>query len=66
MDFFGMGTGEILLIIVVALVLWGPGRLVEISRTIGRTIHNLRKSTVDFTAQITRELEDQERKPPPK
>ncbi len=66
MDFFGMGTGEILLILVVALVLWGPGRLVEISRTIGRTMHNLRKSTVDFTTQITRELEDQEKKPPSK
>jgi TatA/E family protein of Tat protein translocase len=66
MDFFGMGTGEILLILVVALVLWGPGRLVEISRTIGRTMHNLRKSTVDFTSQITRELEDREKKPPSK
>lgn len=64
MDFFGMGTGEILLILVVALILWGPGRLIEISRTIGRTIHNLRKSTVDFTARITRELEDRDRKPP--
>ena len=61
MDFFGMGAGEILLIMVVALVLWGPGRLIEISRAVGRAMYNLRKSTSDFTAQITREFDIEEK-----
>ena len=34
MDFFGIGMGEILLILVIALVIFGPERVVEIAKTI--------------------------------
>lgn len=60
MEFFGMGTGEILLILVVALIVFGPGRIVEIGRTLGRMARTLRKATSDLTSQVTRELEGQE------
>ncbi len=64
MDFFGMGIGEILLILVVALIVWGPGRIAEIGKTLGKMVHNLKKATSDLTAQITNETEDQEKEPP--
>ena len=68
MDFFGIGFGEILLIIILALIIFGPGRLPEIARTIGRVTRSLRKTTSDFTASLTKEIEATEKgqSPPPK
>jgi sec-independent protein translocase protein TatA len=70
MDFFGVGLGEVLLILIIALVIWGPKRLPEIARTMGKTVRTLRKATSDLTTQITREIdieesESRERKQPP-
>ncbi|MFC1940802.1 twin-arginine translocase TatA/TatE family subunit [Chloroflexota bacterium] len=61
MDFFGMGMGEILLILVVALIIWGPGRIVEIGRTLGKIVRSLRKASFDLTTQITKELEEEKK-----
>ena len=58
MDFFGIGFGEILLVIVIALIVFGPGKLPEITRTIGRVSRNLRKVTTDFTSAMEREADD--------
>ena len=66
MDFFGMGMGEILLVLVVALIIWGPGRIAEIGRTLGKMVHALKKATFDLTAQITKEMEEGEKKRPPR
>ena len=65
MDFFGIGLGEILLVLVVALIIWGPGRIAEIGRTLGKIVHTLKKATSDLTSQITSETEVQEKKRPP-
>ncbi len=61
MDFLGIGPGEILLIIVVALLLWGPGRIVEIARTFGKVLHTIRKEANGLTSQLTTELEEQKK-----
>jgi len=60
MDFFGIGFGEVLLILILALIIWGPRRLPEIARTLGRAVRALRKSTYDFTSQVTKELDIKE------
>jgi sec-independent protein translocase protein TatA len=65
MDFFGMGMGEIVLILLVALIIWGPGRITEVGRTLGKVARTLKKATFDLTTQITRETEEQEKKQPP-
>ncbi len=64
MGFFDMGLPEILLILIVALIIWGPGKLPEIARTLGKTIRALKKTTSDLTATITKELDMEEKKPP--
>jgi Tat protein translocase TatB subunit len=64
-DFWGIGFGEILLILVVAIIVVGPGRVVEFSRTLGKMMRSLRQATSDLTTQITRETEEQEKKRPP-
>jgi len=60
MDFFGIGAGEILLILVIALIIWGPKRLPEIARTLGRMTRTLKKASYNLTSQVTRELDIQE------
>ena len=45
MDFFGIGAWEILLILVVALIVIGPGKLPGIARTLGKTMRVIRKAS---------------------
>ncbi len=66
MGFLGIGVGEILLILVVTLIIWGPRRIPEIARTLGRIVHAVKKVTSDLTTQITDEIEEQEKERPPK
>ena len=56
----GIGLGEVLLILIVALIIWGPKRLPEIARTIGKTMRAFRKATYDLTSQVTKELDIKE------
>ena len=65
MDFFGIGSGEVLLILVVALIILGPGKVVGVGRTLGRIMHTLKKASFDLTAQVTKELESGEKDHPP-
>ena len=61
MDFFGIGAGELILILLIALIIWGPGRLPKIARTLGSVTRQLRKATSDFTTTIAREVELEEK-----
>ncbi len=61
MDFLGIGGWEILLILIIALIVLGPGKIVEFSRTLGRMVRAFRKATSDLTAQISKELEEEEK-----
>jgi len=64
MGFLDMGLPEILLILIVALIIWGPGKLPEIAKTLGKTIRSFRKATSDLTTTITKELDMEEKNPP--
>jgi sec-independent protein translocase protein TatA len=61
-DFFGIGFGEVLLILIVALIVWGPGRIVEIGTKMGKLARNLRRATSDLTSQLTKELDIEDKK----
>lgn len=60
MEFFGMGIGEILLILILVMIIWGPGKLPELARTLGRTARSWRKATSDLTYEVTREIDRKE------
>ncbi|MFC1957568.1 Sec-independent protein translocase protein TatB [Chloroflexota bacterium] len=62
MDFFGIGIGELLLIMVVTLIIWGPEKLPEIARTMGRTVNNFKKITSNLTAEVAKEITKEENK----
>ena len=65
MGFFGIGSGELILILVVALIIWGPGRLPEIARTLGKTVRAFKKASFDLTTAVTREIEQSNEKSEP-
>ena len=46
------GPLELLVILAAILVLFGPRRLPEIARSIGRMLHELRKASDDFRSQV--------------
>jgi Tat protein translocase TatB subunit len=56
MDFFGIGFGELVLILLLALIVFGPGKLPEVARTIGRISRNLKKMSSDLTTAVTKEI----------
>jgi sec-independent protein translocase protein TatA len=58
---FGLGITELVVILVVALIIFGPGRLPEIGGALGKGIRDFRKSfESDGKEQIEGERNDQE------
>ncbi len=51
---FGIGTPELLVILVVALVVLGPKRLPEVARALGKGLAELRKATSGVAAELER------------
>ena len=48
MNFFGIGTLELLVILLVAFIALGPGKTVEVARTIGRMVRETRQTFTDI------------------
>jgi Sec-independent protein translocase protein TatA len=65
MGFLGIGTGEILLILILALIILGPGKITEVARTLGKTVRAIRRASANLTTAVTRELEATQNEPPP-
>ncbi|SDF59525.1 twin-arginine translocase TatA/TatE family subunit [Sporolituus thermophilus] len=42
---FGLGMPELILILIIALVVFGPSKLPEMGSALGKTIREFRKST---------------------
>lgn len=57
---FDIGMQEIIVIIIVALLVFGPKRLPELSRTIGKGLSDLRRAVEDAKYQVDRELRAEE------
>ncbi len=49
---FGLGSGELLLILFIALVFIGPKKLPELARGLGRGIREFQKAKDDFMDQV--------------
>ena len=53
---FGLGFGEILVILVLALILLGPQKLPDVAKQLGRGLRDFRKATEDLKGQFEREM----------
>lgn len=48
---FGLGLPEILLILVIALLIFGAAKLPEIGRALGKALSEFKKGTQEFTEE---------------
>ena len=60
--FGSLGVPELLLIFVVILIVFGPRRIPEIGRTLGKALGEFRKATDDLKNTIEREVRLEELK----
>ncbi|MBI3930013.1 MAG: twin-arginine translocase TatA/TatE family subunit [Armatimonadetes bacterium] len=56
MNFLGLGPGEVFLILLLALIVFGPGKMPEIGAGLGKAIREFRKATTQITEELNREL----------
>lgn len=49
---FNLGFGEMLLILIVALVIFGPGKLPEVGKAMGKAINEVKKASRDIQNEI--------------
>ncbi len=57
LNFLGIGPGELLLILILALIIFGPRRLPEIAKALGKSIREFRQASQEFTTQLRDELQ---------
>jgi TatA/E family protein of Tat protein translocase len=60
-----LGGPEIILILVIALIVFGPRKLPEIGKTVGKMLAEFRKASTDFKRTIEDEVEAENTALPP-
>lgn len=57
MNVFGIGLPEMALIFIVALLVFGPKKLPEIGKSLGKTIRSFQDASKEFEEEFKREAE---------
>lgn len=60
MNIFGIGLPEMVVIMVVALLIFGPKKLPEIGRSLGKGIRSFQDASKEFETEFKREAEQLE------
>ena len=60
MNIFGIGLPEMAVIFTIALLVFGPKKLPEIGRSIGKAIRGFQDASRDFESEFTREAKQLE------
>ena len=57
MNVFGIGLPEMVLILIVALLVFGPKKLPEIGRSLGKAIRGFQEASKEFESEFKREAQ---------
>lgn len=47
-----LGPWELIAILVIVLIIFGPGKLPEVGKSLGKTIREFRKASTEITEQV--------------
>jgi len=57
MNIFGIGLPEVLVILVIALLIFGPKKLPEIGRSLGKAVRGFQDASREFESEFKREAD---------
>lgn len=60
--FFNISTGEIFIVILVIFVIFGPGKIPEIAKKLGRALYEVKRASSDIKREIDIEVRKIEQK----
>jgi len=58
---FGLGIPELMVIFVIALVVFGPKRLPDLGRSVGRAMSEFKKASQEFQDSVKEEMKEVEK-----
>ena len=61
---FGIGAGEFIVILIVGLIVFGPSKLPEVGRAIGKGLREFRKAQAALSATLNEPLEPEKKSAP--
>jgi sec-independent protein translocase protein TatA len=59
-----IGLPGLILILTLALIIFGPKKLPELGRAVGQTLHEFKKSARELTSDAVEEIEDAKKEVP--
>ena len=65
MNIFGVGLPEVTVILILALLIFGPKKLPELGKQLGKTLKSLKKASNEFQNEIDQVINEEEKEESP-
>ena len=65
MNIFGVGLPEVTVILILALLIFGPKKLPELGKQLGKTLKSLKKASNEFQNEIDQVMNEEDESPKP-
>ena len=66
MNIFGVGLPEVTVILILALLIFGPKKLPELGKQLGKTLKSLKKASNEFQNEIDQVMNSEDKEESPK